>query len=248
MENNELFQTIEQLKVTLSDVASAREQVSETVKAYGQTQTEIRSYIGNLNQIETAISSLIALLQNNKVVVDQQSTNAVNNLKSSCDTILNQAKNEFAATSQRFTDDTQRSLSTMSTQIERFDRSIDKANTLTNKVESTSKEVSHLIDSVKSLQDELVDSQKSQDDAIDNISKKQDETNVSLSKQNGVLAQQRHAIEALGVSLDSLRKLIEDLKTSLANESAQISKGINTNRWLIITAFIILAVLQYLFK
>lgn len=83
MKNNELFQSIEHLKETLSDVASAREQVSETVKAYSQTQKEIRLYIDNLNKIEVAISSLITLFQNNKVVVDQQSTNAVNNLKTS---------------------------------------------------------------------------------------------------------------------------------------------------------------------
>lgn len=125
MKNNELFQALEQLKETLSEVESARKQVSETVKAYGQTQNEIRSYTDNLNQIEVAISSLITLFQNNKVVVDQQSTNAVNNLKTSCDTILNHAKNEFADTSHRFSEATDKNLSTMSTLIERFDHSID---------------------------------------------------------------------------------------------------------------------------
>lgn len=270
MENNELFQTIEQLKDTLSEVTSAREQVSETVKAYSKTQKEIGSYIVNLNEIEKALSSLITLLQNNKVVVDQQSANAVDNLKTSCDIILTQAKNEFAATSQRFSEETSRSLSVMSTQIERFDHSIEKANTLTNKVEATSKEVSDLISCVKKLQEDLVSSQKAQDQTIDNISRKQDETMESLNNQDVVLDQQGDTLNSLGEkisqkskliredisklssaltsSTNSVSKSIEDLKVLYENKSAQILKGININRWIIVVGFVVLAILQYIFK
>lgn len=45
MENNELFQTIEQLKNTLSDVASARQQVEDVISAYTHTNTEINTYM-----------------------------------------------------------------------------------------------------------------------------------------------------------------------------------------------------------
>ncbi len=270
MENNELFQTIEQLKETLSEVATAREQVSETVKAYGQTQIQIHSYIDNLNQIEAAISSLMTLLQKNKVVVDQQSNTAINSLKTSCDTILDHVKNEFATTSQRFSDDTGKNLRTMSAQIEKLDHSVDKANTLTNKVEAISKEVSDLINSVKILQVSLVDSQRTQDDAIEIISNKQDDTKVSLSKQDEILERHTNALEslmtnvsenrdsirqdlvmlssAIAASTDSLNKAIEELNTSLNSASAETIKGIKINRWLIIAVFIILAILQYLFK
>lgn len=220
MENNELFQTIEQLKSTLSDVSSAREQVTETVQAYSQTQKEIHSYVTNLEQIEKSITSIISLLQNNKVVIDQQSKNAVNNLKTSCDTVISYAKNEFSSTAQSFADDTNRNVASMASQIERFDRTIEKANTLTNKVETTSKEVSSLIGSVKALQEDLVSSQKSQDEAIGNIA----------------------------ATSNSLIKAIEDLKVSQEKNSIQIAKGINVNRWIIIAGFILIAILQYLFK
>ena len=45
MENNTLFKTIEQLKETLTDISSARQQVTDTVTAYALTQKEIHSYI-----------------------------------------------------------------------------------------------------------------------------------------------------------------------------------------------------------
>jgi len=264
MENNELFQTIEQLKSTLSDVSSAREQVTETVQAYSQTQKEIHSYVTNLEQIEKSITSIISLLQNNKVVIDQQSKNAVNNLKTSCDTVISYAKNEFSSTAQSFADDTNRNVASMASQIERFDRTIEKANTLTNKVETTSKEVSSLIGSVKALQEDLVSSQKSQDEAIGNISTKQDQTNTSLSE---LISKQNHVVEELGKSIsensnsikeklssvitatsNSLINAIEDLKVSQEKNSIQIAKGINVNRWIIIAGFILIAILQYLFK
>lgn len=270
MENKQLFQTIEQLKETLSDVASAREQVSETVMAYRHIQTEIHSYIGNLNEIESAISSLVTLLQTNKAVVDQEASNAVSNLKASCDTILNQTKNELAVISQRFCDDTGRNLSTLSNQIECFDHSIDKANALTNKVEETSKEVVSLIGSVKALQEDLISTQKSQDEAIGYISAKQDEVKATLLRQDEVLSQNGLAIESVGESISknsisiteslsvlssiltessaTINNAVEELKMSLESESAKISKGINFNRWLIIVVFVMLAILQFLFK
>lgn len=270
MKNNELFQALEQLKETLSEVESARKQVSETVKAYGQTQNEIRSYTDNLNQIEVAICSLITLFQNNKVVVDQQSTNAVNNLKTSCDTILNHAKNEFADTSQRFSEATDKNLSTMSTLIERFDHSIDTANTLTNKVETTAKEVSGLIASVKILLESLVNSQKAQYDVIGNVSKTLEDIKVSLLKQEEILQGHTHTLEtmensfaensdsirkdlsmlysAVTTSITSLNNSIDELNSSLKRASAKITKGTNINRGLIIAAFIILVILQYVFR
>lgn len=270
MENIELLKTIEQLKETLSDVATARDQVNETVKAYSKTQTEIHFYIENLNQIESAISSLISMLQNNKIIVEQQSINAVDNLKASCDVILNQAKSEFVATSLRFSDETGRSVNSLTTQIERFDHSIDKANTLTNKVEATSKEVSGLIASVKSLQVDIVNSQKTQDEANEHIREMLSDAKVSLSKQDEVLSQNAHNLDSIvesissctvslteklskvsseiTVSFSSVDKSIEDLKSLQDKHCSNVLKEINTNRWIIIATLIILVVLQFLFK
>lgn len=267
MKNNELFLTIEHLKDTLSDVASAREQVSETVKAYGQTQAEISSYISNLKQIEAAISSLITLLENHKSVVDSQSANAIDNLKHTCDAVVSQTKSELASTSQRFSDDTRKKLSEFSSQIQRFDQSIDEANKLTNKVEVTSREVSELNGSVKTFQVSLSSFQESQAKAIDCISQKQDVANSSLSKQEETLAQHSQALDVMGKSIysnttsiveglsstiaastNSLNKSIKELKETLDVNSAQNAKEIKMNRWLIIVAFIILAILNLIFK
>ena len=265
MKNNELFLTIEHLKDTLSDVASAREQVSETVKAYGQTQTEISSYISNLKQIEAVISSLITLLQNHKSVVDSQSVNAIDNLKHTCDAVVSQAKSELVSTSQRFSDDTRRNLSAFSSQVQRFDQSIGEANKLTNKVEVISREFSELNGSVKAFQEGVSSSLKSQDKTIEDISKKLNVANMSLSKLEEVLTQHEKALDAMRKNLsdnatsivdkltstitsstNSLNKSIKELKEKLDMNSARNSKEIKMNRWLILAAFVILTILTIL--
>lgn len=63
MANDELFKTIEQLKKTLSDVSSARQQVTDTVNAYEKTSIEIKLYADNLKAIEESVKSLTASLQ-----------------------------------------------------------------------------------------------------------------------------------------------------------------------------------------
>ena len=225
MKNNELFLMIEHLKDTLSDVASAREQVSETVKAYGQTQTEISSYISNLKQIEAAISSLITLLQNHKSVVDSQSANAIDNLKHTCDAVVSQAKSEFVSTSQRFSDDTRRNLSAFSSQVQRLDQSIGEANKLTNKVKVISREVSEMNGSVKAFQEGVSSSLKSQDKTIEDISKKLNVANMSLSKLEEVLTQHEKALDAMRKNLsDNATSIVDKLTSTITSSTNSLNK------------------------
>ena len=120
------------------------------------------------------------------------------------------------------------------------------------------------------MQEDLVSSQKAQDQTIDNISRKQDETMESLNNQDVVLDQQGDTLNSLGEkisqkskliredisklssaltsSTNSVSKSIEDLKVLYENKSAQILKGININRWIIVVGFVVLAILQYIFK
>lgn len=266
MKNNELFQTIEQLKNTLSDVSSAREQVAETVRAYSQTQGEIHSYVSNLEQIEKSIVSLITLLQTNKVVINQQSTDAVNNLKTSCDTVISHAKNEFSSTAQSFAENTARNVASMSTQINRFDKTIEKANCLTSKVENISSETQQLISTVSMLEQDLSESQKAQDIVLDQIKKNQENTISSLSVQDSVLSQQISHIDAIATSItnchadltngiaqisstladlqNSIQKVSADLQNVIETKYACIEKNININRWLLVVGIILLAALN----
>ena len=53
--NNNLYQTIEELKNTLENIDSARKQVSDTVAAYSATQSGVQDYVDKLCGIESAL-------------------------------------------------------------------------------------------------------------------------------------------------------------------------------------------------
>ena len=82
--NNDLYQTIEELKNTLVNIDSARKQVRDTVAAYSATQSGIQNYVDKLHDIENALKQLVALLQNNKVIIEQQVSSAIVNLQTTC--------------------------------------------------------------------------------------------------------------------------------------------------------------------
>lgn len=90
--NNDLYQTIEELKDTLANIDSARKQVSDTIAAYSETQNGIQNYVEKLDGIESGLKKLIFLLQNNKVIIEQQASSAVANLQTTCNIIAEKTK------------------------------------------------------------------------------------------------------------------------------------------------------------
>lgn len=180
MENNELFKVIEHLKRTLSDISSARQQVNDTVAAYSKTQTKIDSYVEGLNGVEKEISRLVPLLMDINVQIEQQSNAAIDNLEEACSSLLTNAKKELTTTSEEFSEHTLSNIGAMTKQIDEFERVIERAGTFFNKIDTTSKEVANLVDSVKKLQQKLVSSQDAQDVEIGDIKKLQNKLNSQL--------------------------------------------------------------------
>ena len=224
MSNNELFKTIEQLKETLIGISSARQQVSETVAAYAQTQEKVHSYAENLIGIEHALSKLITLLQNNKVVIGQQSIAAISNMESSCDTLLDRTKAELSATSRMFAEHITANLDIMTNEAEKFGNTIkDTCCQFTGKVEVISDDVVKLLSLITALQQELSSSQAAQDKMIDNIN-------------NGMLELKL----VLNNSTDAI-------KQSLEYTQIELKKAIVINRWTIIAGIVVLIILRLVF-
>ena len=223
MSNNELFKTIEQLKETLIGISSARQQVSETVAAYAQTQEKVHSYTENLIGIEHALSKLITLLQNNKVVIGQQSIAAISNLESSCDTLLDRTKAELSATSRKFAEHIAANLDVMANEAEKFGNTIKDACQFTSKVEVISDDVVKLISLITVLQQELSSSQAAQDKMIDNINN-----------------------EILELKL-VLNNSTDAIKQSLEYTQIDLKKAIVINRWTIIVGIVVLIILRLVF-
>lgn len=247
MENNELFQTIEQLKNTLSDVASARQQVEDIISAYTHTNTKINSYIENFERIEIAISAVIELLSNNKTVIEQQLTSVVGEFRQSCTSIVGDIKKELAASTKRFDVEANRNIVNMTKQIKSLETVLDNLAELTSIAEIVSDSTNKIVDSVNAVKQELNTSQKIQDEAIKNIGNTQisvlnhvqssstllDNINKLLIKQEKLLATQREsldihfnsarqALDALSANTTKIEALCDNIKTSISHTQQAI--------------------------
>lgn len=169
MENNELFQVIEQLKNTLSDVASARQQVEDVISAYTHTNTEINFYIENFERIEVGISAVIELLSNNKAAIEQQATAIVSEFKKSCTSIVEDIKKVLTASVGQFDVEVNRNIVNITMQIKSLETVVDNAAKLASITEIISDSTNKTVDSVNTIKQELNASQKIQNDAIKHI-------------------------------------------------------------------------------
>ena len=212
--------TIERLKASLEDIDSAREQVNKTVNAYAGTQREIDNYASKLNGVQAALNSMIVLLKSNKVVIDQQATQAVKDLNASCANIVSETKAGLTATTNDFKIASDESVGKINNQVEHLNEAIKKTSTI-------SREISELTFSIKSLHDYLRSSQEAQDVAVGDIKTKQAEDSNQIS----AIDQSLDKANATIMDLDSgLKKTLSELaqcKTDLEDIKSAIVRRIN---------------------
>lgn len=252
MENNELFQTIERLKNTLSAVASARQQVNDVVSAYSQTNTSINSYVENFERIEVAISAVIELLSNNKAVIAQQATSIVNEFKQNSTSIVGDIKKELSTSTKQFKNETSRHIVNMTRLIESLETVVDNASQLTSIVEITSDSADKIVDSFNATKQELNTSHKIQYEAIKQIDDTQillsheiQSINTLLSNITKSLIEQEKQLVTILTSISHTQQSIDSLKKIVEDNSAHISKENKINRWLLILCFIILVIIHF---
>lgn len=251
----ELYKTIEELKDTLSEVSSARKQVSETVNAYAKTQEDIQNYINKLDGVEHCLDELILLLQNNKTVINQQASTAITNLQATCDKVVENTRSKLSEASQLFSEELSSNLRVMSNHVEEFDKAIKKASTLTNEVEKMSNEVSNLSSSVKYLQQELSDSQKEQnntlthiDNDINSLAENCDRI-ITLEQEvlGGVKTTSNNIIGKVDDFQRKTEKSFGDLANNITLMQDSVNKKIRINRYIeiaILIFFVIFALYQ----
>lgn len=264
MENNELFQTIEQLKNTLSDVASARQQVEDVISAYTHTNTEINSYIENFERIEVAISAVIKLLNNNNAAIEQQANFILSEFEKSCTSVVDDIKKELTASAKQFDVATNQNIDNMTKQIEKLHTTINGATKLVSCIEIISTELTKLINFINTIKESLnvyqeiqkgiINSLLNQDNVLNN-QQQELQTLSNLIKQSlSILSTNESKIETLCDNvLSSIShsqqfncNSIDSLKQTLEENIICISKGININRWLIIIGFIVLTIIHFI--
>ena len=258
MGNNELFKTIEQLKETLAEISSARQQVSDTVSAYAQTQTEIHSYTKNLMEIENVLSKLVSLLQNNEVIIGQQSETAISKLETSCNVVLDRTKVELSTISQKFAENASVNIEGMNKQIEKFSHIIEKTHQLTSKVDIISSEIRELTSLIVTLQKNLALSLTTQDKIIDDINRNQNFISDQLQTVNNAIANDIAKLNVLCSDIQNfvksyysnLQVYIENIRKAIEDTQQNICRETKINRYLevVILIAIIISVALYSIK
>ena len=235
-----MFIALEQLKTTLEEMSSARQQVTDTVSAYNQTQSEIESYIQNFIGIENGLNDIIALLQRNKIVIDNQSLEAVTSLKKTCDKIIAETSNSLTNASEKFANTTKDKASALSVQIERFENTINRAKGTSSTIEKLSNDVLKTLSLISSLNEELTTTQHQQSIALNNISGSSNSLSEDVKQLNSLLQSIHSDIKKgnteLLMQLSQSKQVINNAITATNNNvgesTASIRKDIKTVQYI----------------
>lgn len=260
--NNDLYQTIEELKDTLANIDSARKQVSDTVAAYSATQSGIQDYVDKLCGIEYALKQLVALLQNNKVIIEQQASSAITNLQTTCTEITTKIQKGQEAMSLSFSEKLNSRIQEIDRQVSAFDNSVKKAESLAKNIKETSDNVANVVQTIKVIRQELSSSQKEQDVVLARIEGNvsslmtscsesakalNDEINSKATILQNDLGQLKDSneniIQKLANNQHTILESLDNLKNEISESEAEIEKQAEINRNI---GFAILALLLFL--
>ena len=263
--NNNLYQTIEELKNTLENIDSARKQVSDTVAAYSATQSGIQDYVDKLCGIESALKQLVALLQNNKVIIEQQASSAIANLQTTCTEITAKISEEQEATALSFSERLNSKIQEIDRQVSTFDNSVKRAESLAKNIKEISDNVANVVQIVKVIRQELSFSQNEQDVVLGRIDGNvaslmsscsesakvlNDEINSKAKILRNVLGQLKDSneniIQKLANNQHTILRSLDDLKNEISESKAEIEKRAKTNRNIGFATLALLVLLVFL--
>ncbi len=263
--NNDLYQTIEELKDTLANIDSARKQVSDTVAAYSETQNEIQNYVEKLDGIESGLKKLIVLLQNNKVIIEQQASSAVANLQTTCNVIAEKSKKEQETISRSFFENLNSKLQKVENLVNEFDVSIRKTESLTENIKETFDNVANIVQTIENIRQELASSQKDQNAVLDRIEENVSSLTESCSEQarhlNKVINDKatnlqtsidqlkvcnENLMQKLADNQSTLLKYFRELNAEMSKSKADMKKQVMTNRYVAFVAIGLLLILVIL--
>ena len=263
--NNNLYQTIEELKNTLENIDSARKQVSDTVAAYSATQSGIQDYVDKLCGIESALKQLVALLQNNKVIIEQQASSAIANLQTTCTEITAKISEEQEATALSFSERLNSKIQEIDRQVSTFDNSVKRAESLAKNIKEISDNVANVVQTVKVIRQELSFSQNEQDVVLGRIDGNVSSLMSSCSESAKVLNDEinskakilrndlgqlkdsnENIIQKLANNQHTIQRSLDDLKNEISESKAEIEKQAKINRNIGFATLALLVLLVFL--
>lgn len=254
-----------QLENDLQDIASAREQVKQTIASSVNLQTVVKEYVTAVKDFVVSVYNWNLSLGEEHRSNTQNLENAVTGFQNSCKTALKNISTSLTTISETFKNDT-------GFHLQKF---ADENSKLASYVQSlnANKDIAEIKQTLKTILVELKDSQKKQDSdfaeiktSANTIAASCDKLLSSITDFESMCKQQFIAFDALlqqhtdnlntiQTSCESIYQnstnthaLLADLKANYEAKCIEFHKAILLNRGITIGGFVILAILLYLFK
>lgn len=274
MENNELFQTIEQLKSTLSEISSAREQVEKTVKSSTDLQKVVEDYVASVRTFCVGLKAWNDSLGDFGNDLRERYEKAISKLITSCSEIITTFHTDVTSIATEFKTQTESTLSQFVEQNKKLEDFVLKLNTLHDEIQKAIAEITPIKEKLNQISKDLNDSQKKQDVVLGDIKQKVTEIpNIAKGHADSIIGkvdvakqELKTILDEINTNVDSLNENADNIQTTTAqilsavqsstdtiskeisSSKDETAKSININRWIIIIGIIILAALQLFIK
>lgn len=274
MENNELFQTIEQLKTTLSEISSAREQVEKTVKSSSDLLKVVEDYVASVRTLCVGLITMEDSWGDFGNDLRERYEKAISKLITSCSEIITAFRTDVVKIATEFKTQTEGTLSKFEEQNNTLSEKIKELGVLRDEIKTAIAVIAPIKESLAQLSKDLKESQEKQDVVLDDINQKVKDIPVTIKgytdkiveKIDAVCQELKTLLDSTSTKIDLLNEKADNLKNATAqilsavqsssetltnaiiSSKEETAKSININRWIIIIGIIILSILQYVFK
>ena len=274
MENNELFQTIEQLKSTLSEISSAREQVEKTVKSSTDLQKVVEDYVASVKTLCVGLNAWNDSLGDFGNDLRERYEKAISKLITSCSEIITTFHTDVGKIATVFKTQTEDTISKFEKQNNTLSDKVKELGVLRDEIKTAIAEIAPIKESLSQLSKELKESQKEQDIVLDDIRQKATNIPATIKGYTDAIVEKLETInqglktilENTNTKIDLLNEKADYLKSvssqilsvlqssttsitsAIATSKKETAKSITINRWIIIIGIIMLAVLQVFLK
>ena len=174
MEQKKILQTLEEMKRTLTEINSAKEQVDSTIKAYSALQSSIRGYAGELQPIAEMMNSIVSTLVEKQKALTEQADAIIKSFTESllkeCETIHSSFETRVKNVITNLSTVQQEEINKLANQNNKLEAAVLNIGNAGENIKSAKAKIEDVATSVSKLKDELAASQKTQDDILAKIS------------------------------------------------------------------------------
>lgn len=229
MTPQEILASLSELESELNAVASARLLVEQTANSYKELQKELRSFIGEFQNVISSLNMVATAIQGCEASIATEVTRSIEVLKAQLETLNISFTNRCNSTISRFIDSinnasdqfqvkTVRLTSDYAANNEAFKNSIRELATIHTSLLKASESVSSLKSDISTLQSQLQLSQKDQDKTLEKIAV---DLQTSTTSHAAILQQISNDLKSLQDAQEEDLALIKENISSIASKQIE---------------------------